>query len=512
MKNRLSGGSKNMFKRSWLSIKRKGGRTVLMALLFFMMANLVLSTIIIKTAVNTQMDYAKASLGGTISLSADMDKIREEQREKMESGSDAREMFKNMERPQVDVETADKIADYSEYVKDYSYAVSSSANANGVSIVENNGGGGGPEMGGMGGPGGEGQTDTSEASLDADLTISGMNAWAYVQGVDEGTVEIKDGEYFDESSDGKVMVSYELAKLNNWKVGDKFTLKNIYTEADVELTIIGIYDSSDEMANGNTLYMNTATAAKFLSTDSYNDGNYKVQNVRYYMVTSEKADEFVAKIKKDFSELEENNLTIGVDTTDYDRMKSSIEGVGSFATTILIIVIVASVVIIALIVTINVRERKYEMGVLMSLGAKKVNVMGQIAIELLIVGTVGFALASVSGTFLAQAMGQGILESQIASSQENSQFGRPGNMPGGPNNNSSDSNSEEKSDENKTQNDDNKKDKKNPMNDVKLNINATPIDYLLLFVTGYLVIILALIVPAVGIMRYQPKTILTGKE
>lgn len=47
---------------------------------------------------------------------------------------------------------------------------------------------------------------------------------------------------------------------------------------------------------------------------------------------------------------------------------------------------------------------------------------------------------------------------------------------------------------------------------IELDINATPIDFLLLFVTGYLVIILALILPSVNIMRYQPKEILAGKE
>lgn len=47
---------------------------------------------------------------------------------------------------------------------------------------------------------------------------------------------------------------------------------------------------------------------------------------------------------------------------------------------------------------------------------------------------------------------------------------------------------------------------------VELDINATPKDFLLLFITGYLVIVLALILPSVNIMRYQPKEILAGKE
>jgi len=52
----------------------------------------------------------------------------------------------------------------------------------------------------------------------------------------------------------------------------------------------------------------------------------------------------------------------------------------------------------------------------------------------------------------------------------------------------------------------------NQKTDVKLDINATPIDFLLLFVTGYTVIVFALIMPSVNILRYQPKEILAGKE
>ena len=176
--------------------------------------------------------------------------------------------------------------------------------------------------------------------------------------------------------------------------------------------------------------------------------------------------------------------------------------------------IVAAVIIITLIVTLNVRDRRYEMGVLLSLGAHKRNVVAQIATELIIVGTLGFALASLSGTFLAKSMGQGIIDSQTASSQQQQEknFGRPtapmgrsssdGNsgmpsMPGGmPGEGSSMKQMMAQGREQK----------------VELDINATPIDFLLLFATGYLVIILALILPSVNIMRYQPKEILAGKE
>lgn len=479
-----------------------------------MMANLVLAAITIKTAVKTQMDYAKSTLGGSVTIQADIESIRENQKDEMEKGGDPKEMFSKMTRPSVSVETANSIAGYSDYVKDYSYEVSASANSYELEVVESGRGGmGGGMPGGMGFPGMT--QDEDEDTLDADITISGINAYAYINGVESGSFEIKDGTYFDEDSENSALISYEFAELNSLSVGDSFKIKNIYTEKSVKLTVIGIYDTSEGRADANTIYMNIETAAQFLSEDDYNDGNYDVDNVTFYMLDSEKADEFVEKINSDFSELAENNLKIAVDTSKYDSMASSIESVGSFATTILVIVIVAAIIIVTLIVTINVKDRNYEMGVLLSLGATKANIVLQIATELVIVGTLGFALACASGIVLAQKLGDSILQSQIASSAQQSEknFGRPGaqigggkmpSMPGGGNMPSvpdMPDSTEKKSMKPQAQN-----------IDVELDINAKPVDFLLLFVTGYLVIILALILPAVNILRYQPRQILAGKE
>ncbi len=500
---------RNMLKRSFLSIKRKLSRTIILTLVFFMMANLVLAAITIKTAVRAQMDYAKSTLGGTVTIQADMDAIREAQKEEIENGSDRKEMFKNMMRPAITVETANKIAEYSDYVKDYSYELSTSANSADLEIVESESG---SEM--PGGPNGLGNrmrgSSSSSSRLDSDITVSGINAYAYIAGVQNETITIKDGTYFDEDSNDKAMISYEFAELNSLKVGDKFKIKNVYTGKAVELEVIGIYDSSEERANANAIYMNIETAAKFLSDSDYNDGKYDVSNVNYYMINSDKAEEFVEKINTDFAELAENNMKIAVDTSEYDAMSSSIESVGSFATTILIIVIVAAIIIITLIVTVNVKDRRYEMGVLLSLGAHKSNIIGQIAAELLIVGTFGFVFASVSGTFLAKVMGQSILESQTASSAQQSErnFGRPGTQTRG---GSSDMPTPP---EGAGMGGSNMKQRMlaNSNKDVKLDINATPIDFVLLFATGYLVIVLALILPSINVLRYQPKEILAGKE
>lgn len=516
---------RNMLKRSWLSIKRKLGRTIILTLIFFMMANLVLAAFIIKSAVSAQMNYAKSTLGGTISIQADMDAIRENQKAEMEQGGDPSEMFKSMSRPSVNVETANEIVStYTDYIKDYSYEITVSANSYNLETVETKGpsnkGSNMPNMPGMPGLDFGNTSSTSDASLDSDITITGVNAYAYIDGVDDETIAIKDGTYFDEASTDSVMISYEFAELNGLKVGDTFKLKNIYTEKSISLTVIGIYDTSATRADANTMYMNTETAAKFFNNEDYNDGNYAVGNVKFYMANSDLADEFVEKVNSEFTELADNNLKFAVDTSEYDNLSSSIESVGSFADTILIIVIIAAVIIITLIVTINVKDRRYEIGVLMSLGASKKNVIGQIATELIIVGTLGFALASATGTVFAKTLGDSIVASQTTASSQQSEknFGRPGAMMGMPGKNGNSRNSKNS---NAPSMPDMPSDAPSNMKDivvggreqkVELNINAEPLDYLLLFVTGYAVILLALILPSINIMRYQPKEILAGKE
>lgn len=509
---------KNMLKRSWLSIKRKLGRTIILTLIFFMMANLVLAAFIIKSAVSAQMNYAKSTLGGTVTIQADMETIRDNQKLDIEKGGDPSEMFKNMARPSVDVNTANEIAtSYTDYIKDYSYEISASANSYNLEVIETKRPNMNNQMGDF--PGGfNNQSASNSSTLDSDITISGINAYAYIDGVKNETITIKDGTYFDEDSTDSCIISYEFAELNSLKVGDTFKIKNIYTEKSVPLTVIGIYDSSEARADANTIYMNTETAAKFLSSDNYNDGNYDVDNVNYYMVNSDYTDEFVEKINTEFTELSDNNLKLAVDTSEYDSVASSIESVGSFANTILIIVVIAAIIIITLIVTINIKDRRYEIGVLMSLGANKKNIIGQIATELLIVGTLGFALASVTGTIFASTLGSAILDSQTASSKAQSEknFGRPGSMGGIPNPMGGGGNSRGNAPSMPDMPDgSNMKDIMKAGREsqkIELDINAKPQDYLLLFITGYLVIILALILPSISIMRYQPKEILSGKE
>lgn len=493
---------KNMVKRARLSISRNPMRAIIIGLVLFAMANLVLASTAIKSAVAESMTYAKSSLGGTVYLQADISKLRE-QAQSEQSSSSSSSGRPQIERPDIPVSLVTGIAK-SEYVKDYTYSLSAQAKANGFSVVESE------EGGNFGGrqPGANFGSESTETQLDADVTVQGINSYAFISAVQDETMKLTSGTYFDESTDDQAIISYDLAEANGLAVGDTITLQNIYDSGMHEIKIIGIYDLSEEQGFGtsaNTIYMNVPTAAKLLSSENYNDGAYSVQNVSFTLTNAEYSDQFIAQTKEKYPDLESDNLTLSIDTSAYEQMVGPIESVGAFATTIFWVVIIASIAIIALIVTINVKERRYEIGVLLSLGASKLNVAGQIVLELVVVGTAAFLLSIGTGTIVAKAVGQNLLNNQLSMSEQQSEnnFGRPTggrsggsrNAPGGGMMGGSAS---------RTRSDVETID--------SIDVNATPADYALLFLVGYGVIIAALIIPTWNIVKYQPKTILTGKE
>jgi putative ABC transport system permease protein len=144
------------------------------------------------------------------------------------------------------------------------------------------------------------------------------------------------------------------------------------------------------------------------------------------------------------------------------------------------------------------------MGVLMSLGASRFNIIGAIFMELAIVGTVFFGLSMVSSGALAQSMGDGLLSQQLSmnETEQAANFGRGTNAghagminqmreqfgaPGGAQTGSVET-----------------------IEAIDVSVGAET--YGLLFAIGYTVLLAALVLPSVSIMRYQPKEILSGKE
>ncbi len=503
------------------------------------MANLLLATVSIRNSVNKSTQFAKEQIGGTVYLQPDTEKIREQLEQARESGEASGPL--ELSQPTISEELAKGIAD-SSYIKDYTYTVVANANASSYEVVEtaqnererqfqqsldsartqadeqvrdfnsqrdefnnsqNAAPSAGPRSGSASGPGPNFNFsfdfDFSDPTLGrGDTAVQGVNSFAFISDVEDGNMKIIEGEAFDESSENSVVISTELAEANSIKVGDEIKFKRASDEAEVTLKVIGIYQTSTEDFNYNTVYTNIDSAKQFLSEEQLTE--LSVQNVRYYLTSAEDKDAFLAETHAQYTTLESDGLKLDIDDSSYQTMVGPIEHVGSFAMTVMWIVIVAAASIITLIVVINVKDRRYEMGVLLSVGARKRNILGQVFIELVVVGTIGFTLSLATSQAIAQKMGENVLSQQISASQQekeesavegpqrgmNARRGGPVGI------------------------------LQQNQNDVKeidkIDVSAGPKEYATLFGLGYLILIAALALPSINILRYQPKTILTGKE
>ncbi len=487
---------KNMLKRTWLNIIRKPSKSIILLVIMFVMANLVIASLAISNSVEESTKYAKQTIGSEVYLNADMEKAKEGfEAGKMQgqgsmSGdmSDMMESMKSMARPESTINMVTDIAN-SEYVKDLTYSLNTSAEPTEITLYET-------ETQGPGGNMGRGQMMSDNIS---GLKVMGINSYVFIPEVESNIMTISEGEYFDETTDDQILISYELAELNSLSVGSIVKLQNSETGEIIEYTVRGIF-TANESGYENNIYMNVESAAKLLNSETYNGGDYSVSSVVFTMNNPDETDLFIEEVNNKY-DLEELGLTLDIDTTAYDQMVGPIEQVGGFADTILIVVVIAAALIITLIINNSIKSRKYEMGVLMSLGATRRNIIGQILLELIIVATMGFILSIGTSTILANSLSEGLLEDQIQMSEEQSEenFGRPsgqnmgGGMSGTPGTQGNDSTADVEA-----------------ITEIDVSISLN--EYLLLFGIGYLISFISMIVPAINIMKYQPKTILTGRE
>ncbi|MHA6487778.1 ABC transporter permease [Bacillus cabrialesii] len=486
----------NFIKRAFWNMKAKKGKTLLQLFVFTVICVFVLSGLTIQSAAQKSSELARQELGGSVTLQVD----RQKQMEKQQDSGEKR----SFESTPIKVSDANKLAAL-DHVKSYNYITSASANAGNFDAIESSsssdssssssstntknsqgGGQGGPQM------------------VQADLSIEGVISTALVDDFSDGDSKITDGRAITKSDVGKkvTVINETLAEENDLSVGDSITIESATNEdTTVKLKIVGIYkttSSGDDQAQNfsflnpyNKLYTPyTATAA--LKGDDYKN---TIDSAVYYMDDAKNMDTFVKAAKK--TSIDFDTYTLNTNDQLYQQMVGPIENVASFSKNVVYLVSAAGAVILGLIVMMSIRERKYEMGVLMAIGEKRWKLIGQFLAEILIVAVIAIGLASVTGNLVANQLGNQLLSQQVSSSTDSTQnaSAQSGQMPGGgmgggmfghssANTNVIDS----------------------------LNVAVSMNDMLVLGGIGILIAIIATLLPSISVLRLHPKTILTKQE
>ena len=454
-----------ILKNSLVSIFRNKGRNILIGLIILTIACSTTVTLAIRnTANNIVKSYEEANdLVATISF--DRTKLMGE----FKGGKDAQkeniEAFNNVESY-----TLDNVKNYgeSEYLKGYYYTYSTSLNSDTLSKatdsfeyeVENRqtststipGSGNMPSF-----PGGGGftmpQRNTttiitkskeifeSSRNLTGDFQLDGYSSYDAMTNFVNGTYQVTDGEMISDFSGYECVISNELATLNEVTVGNTITLKKPLAEKTYDFTVTGIYtdnsdnDESAKMYSGsaNTIIVGSGLIELLVADDSE-----LVTNITPSFILN--GEEAISAFETEVREKGLNEYyQINTNLDELQNATKSIENVKTFATTFLLITLIISSLVLFVINMINIRERKYEIGVFRTIGMSKFKLTIQFIVELLLVAGIALIIGAVVGGFLARPVGNMLLENEIQNTQNEQQqitenFGKGGrpDMPGMP--------------------------------------------------------------------------------
>ena len=196
---------------------------------------------------------------------------------------------------------------------------------------------------------------------------------------------------------GKVLVHEALAKKNQWKVGDKVSLKVLGEEKELELLIQGIFTGKkQEKYTGmssdfseNMMFTDYATMVQIFGKKKL------VTSLKILVSDSEKLAALKAEMNKksvqlgDFEMVEKEN--------QFSGMVESLDMVKQMIFTMIMAVIGAGIIVLSLVLILWVRERMYEIGILLAIGRSKIKIVGQFILEMILISLPAVILAAVLG-------------------------------------------------------------------------------------------------------------------
>lgn len=204
-------------------------------------------------------------------------------------------------------------------------------------------------------------------------------------------LKLEKGRHIEENDNNKIMIHEKFAELNHVNLGDKIKLSQ--EGKTLELEVVGIYSGEKTNTfNGlssdfieNTVYTDYKSSQELSNLID----NNKVTSVEYGVEDPTKLDDVIKTVEN----LGINNLMVSKSNKNYELVTSSVESITKITNMIRIGSVVVGVVILSLILMFWVRERTYEIGILLSLGTSKINLVLQFIVEVLLVTIFGLITA-----------------------------------------------------------------------------------------------------------------------
>lgn len=461
-----------IIKNALRCIGRSKGRNILISIIALVIAVSACLGLSIRQAAESAKESTLAELNITATISYDRSSMMNDMMGGGAPGGGGfdRDQFKDMmgNASSLTLEEYQTYAD-AESVQDFYYTLTAAFNGNDdlepvtdetedeESDSSSGQGGFGGSMGFPGGDrGGKGMFSSSDFSVIGYSSDSSMTAFI------DGTASVLEGgTMFEEGTTEKeCVISEELAIFNALSVGDTIVLTNPSVETEAyELKIVGLYTSSSNndfsmsmfgksQDPANQIYMSAAALQTILDASDEVSTTITDENTGRESdsaVTGSISATYVFANTEKYYAFEEEVRTLGLDDSytvsspDLAAFENSLTPLNTLSTMagwFLVVILIIGAIILIVLNIFNVRERKYEVGVLTAMGMKKWKVAAQFMCEILVVTMIaviiGAGIGAVSSVPVTNALLEGQVESQNSQQTQMEQnFGRPGDFGGG---------------------------------------------------------------------------------
>ncbi|MDG4858620.1 ABC transporter permease [Streptomyces sp. T-3] len=475
----------NLFKRAWWRLTSHLGKTLMLVGLFFVICTLVLSGFLIQSAAARAAESAKNSVGAVATMQLDLNALinsgKMQKPEGQQGGMIGAEG--DLKRGLVDKICKSPVVAQCNYMKDGVAAPTKQ-----VKLHQ-------PV------PAPSGQDSGGVDFFKAD-GIRDLNA---VKDFRNGDSKIISGSGIKpDSKDDMVVIEERVAKDNHLKVGDKIKLNANIQHPDgrlgtkeTDFVVGGIYRNNTAdtgtyvppmMAPSNQIYVTPDGATRLDGKKVGADGGI-VKEATFTLRDPGDLDRLKKDAEAAGADLKIFPLT--VNDKQYKTLVGPISKTADFASVTVWLVALAGTVILALIVASSLRERRKELGILLSLGEKKPKLLGQHLVEVVACAVLAIGFAAAGSQFLSQAIGDQLLSGEVSSA--NAQAANEANKP-------------DPSDPTGGANKSNEPEVK-PID--KMDIRLGPADIAKVGATGLGIAALATLVPGARVLRLNPRDILT---
>jgi putative ABC transport system permease protein len=260
----------------------------------------------------------------------------------------------------------------------------------------------------------------------SDFNLSGSNKTENLDFV-MGNVKLKEGKILsaDDLANGSkvVIISEDVATANNLRVGDTIALSKASqrgpgdqgntttttTATAVDFQVIGIYTAVKDGYDVNTMFTSNTTIYDLNGTTASDDTTGSI----VFLLDSPS---HVTAFKTEASPyLTSEYHVLYSDDSQYESLTKPLNLI-AFITNILIwVVFVAGAAIILALVTIFVRDRKFEIGLLLSSGEGRLKIITQFIFEMLIIAILAFTISIASSNLTSKAVSSWIIDNQLLS-------------------------------------------------------------------------------------------------